>query len=160
MTVLFTRQTHEKTARLRRAFKHDKVTRRFLIHLYRKGYLKRLSKIYPLARIAKGKLPRRFDIHHIVPLSGGGTNTLSNLCLIEQSLHKFINRRCFDPALKNIKEGETVEVNVPNFGPVALHKDYTTFINETLRKTNRESGFRRLVMKPLARLPRFFDWRK
>lgn len=160
MPVTFTRQPHERTAQLRKEFKHNKVAQQFLIELYKKGYLDRIKKICPLEKILRGKVPKNFDIHHIVPLSGGGTNDLHNLCLIERSLHKFINRHCFDPALRNIKPGQTVEINVPDFPPVALHKDYSHFIQEVLSKENRESGFKHIMKKPLQKLPLFFGWRK
>ncbi len=160
MPVLFTRQPHERTSRLRKEFKHNKVAQQFLMMLYQKGYLDRIKKLCPLEKIARGKVPKNFDIHHIVPLSGGGTNDLHNLCLIERPLHKFINRRCFDPALKDIQPGQTVEINVPDFPPVALYKDYGKFIQETLAKENRESGFKHVMKKPLQKLPLFFGWRK
>ena len=67
-------------------------------------------------------------------VSGGGTNRLSNLCLIEKSLHKFINKNCFDPVLKNIKEGDTVTIPVPDFGRIAFRSQYAKWIDEILKK--------------------------
>lgn len=158
MTVIFTRQSHERTALLRKEFKHEKATKLFLEYLYKAGYINPHQ--FSMDRISKGKLPRGFDIHHIVPLSGGGTNDLSNLCLIEKSLHRFLNRHCFDPALKNIHLGETVEINVPDLLPVALHKEYQSFIQETLSKQNKESGFKKILQKTLQKLPLFSHWLK
>lgn len=160
MTVIFTRQPSERTKMLRKEFKHNKVAQTFLKYLHENGYLERLKGRYILRKLLKGKIPRNFDIHHIIPLSGGGTNSLSNLCLIEKSFHKFLNRRCFDPALKEIQEGETVEINIPDLPPVALQHDFLPFIQETLKKANKQSGFKRLLTYPLKRLPMFLGWRK
>ena len=160
MTVIFTRQSIEKTHELRKEFKHIEATKAFLNFLLDNGYLERIKNRINIAKIRKGKVPKNFDIHHIIPLSGGGSNALSNLCLIEKPLHKFLNRRCFDPALKNIQEGETVEINIPDLPPVALYSDFTPFINEILQKSPRRTSFRRLIHIPLKKLSHFADWYK
>ena len=160
MTVIFKRQTPERTKLLRKAFKAHNVAQKFLVHLYNNGYLERINGRFVLDKILRGKVPKRFDIHHIIPLSGGGTNALSNLCLMEESLHKFINKHCFDPALKDIQTGEVVEINIPDFPPVALRQDYSKFINQTLQKPNRVSGFRKLLLHPVRKLPVFKRWYK
>ena len=161
MPVIFTRQTSEKTHELRSAFKHDNVTRDFLIFLLENGYLNRLEGLFNPERLRKGKVPKGFDIHHIIPLSGGGSNSLSNLCLIEKSFHKFLNRRCFDPALKNIQEGETVQIDIPDLPPVALYSDFKPFIHSILSKRERHASFRRIILRPLLiHIPFFKDWQK
>jgi hypothetical protein len=160
MSIIFIRQSVEKTHQLRRAFKQENVPMLFLNFLLDNGYLERLNGRFNPAKLKKGKVPRGFDIHHIIPLSGGGSNALSNLCLIEKSFHKFLNRRCFDPALKNIQEGECVEIDIPDLPPVALYRDFTPFIQEILSKRNRQTTFRRLILRPLRKLTAFKDWRK
>ena len=160
MPVIFTRQPSERTRELRKEFKHNKVAQQFLTYLYQNGYLTRLEGRFNPQKLLKGKLPKDFDIHHICPLSGGGTNALTNLCLIEKSFHKFLNRRCFDPALKYIQEGETVEIDIPDLPPVALYRDFLPFIQKILAKTNRSSHFKRLLLYPLKRLPLFNEWKK
>ena len=163
MTVIFTRQPPEVTAALRREFKHSNVTEEFLKKLYVSGLLNPiLHKIY-LPRLLKGKPPKGFDIHHIRPLSGGGNNSISNLCLIEKSLHKFLNKYCFDPALKDIQEGETIEINVPDLPPVALYCDFLPFIQKTLAQRKQEEPLQkpsRILHMPLKRLPSFQKYRK
>ena len=160
MPVIFTRQPSQRTHLLRKAFKHHKVAERFLKRLYETGALDHIRNRINLERLMKGKVPKGFDIHHIIPLSGGGNNSLNNLCLIEHSLHKFINRYCFDPTLKDIQEGETVVIDLPDFPPVALHREYTAFINEVLQKRNKEIRFRQILLAPLKKLPKFTAWRK
>ena len=160
MTVIFTRQPIEKTHELRKEFRHQDVTRKFLNFLLDNGYLDRIKYRLNIRRIRKGKVPKNFDVHHIIPLSGGGSNALSNLCLIEKSFHKFLNRRCFDPALKDIQEGETVEIDIPDLPPVALYADFSPFINEILQKSPRQTTFRRLLQIPLKKLSHFTNWHK
>ena len=160
MTVIFTRQPIEKTHELRKEFKHLDTMKVFLNFLLDNGYLDCIAHRINIEKIRKGKVPKNFDIHHIIPLSGGGSNALSNLCLIEKSFHKFLNRRCFDPALKNIREGETVEIDIPDLPPVALYSDFLPFINNILQKANRQTGFKRLINAPLKKLSHFHNWRK
>ena len=160
MPVIFTRQPSYRTHLLRKAFKHHRIPEKFLKRLYEMGALDHIRSRINLERLARGKVPKGFDIHHIIPLSGGGNNSLNNLCLIEHSLHKFINRYCFDPALKDIQEGETVVIDLPDFPPVALHREYTSFINEVLKKRNKERRFKHVLLAPLKKLPQFIGWRK
>ncbi len=160
MTVIFTRQPTDKTHELRKEFRRSDITRDFLNFLLDNGYLTPIQKRINIATIRKGKVPKNFDVHHIIPLSGGGSNALSNLCLIEKSFHKFLNRRCFDPALKNIRENETVEIDIPDLPPVALFHDFLPFIHSVLEKTERHTGFRRLMSIPLKRLTHFQSWKK
>ena len=134
MPVIFTKQNKEYTRLMRKEFDHKRLNRVFVLWLYRSGKLEPYAKQINLARAARGLIPRGYDVHHIVPLSGGGNNKISNLCLIDKSLHKFINKKCFDPALNRIKEGETTIVNVPDFGRVALRRDYQSWIDKLLSK--------------------------
>lgn len=160
MTVIFTRQSTQKTHEMRKEFKRINATKDFLNFLLDNGYLERIKNRINIDKTRRGKVPKNFDIHHIIPLSGGGSNALSNLCLIEKSFHKFLNRRCFDPALKNIQEGETVQIDIPDLPPVALYHDFLPFINETLQKTSRQTTFKRLIHIPLKKLIHFTNWHK
>jgi len=134
MSVLFTKMPKEYTREKRKEFDHKRLNRVFVLWLYRSGKLNPYVKEMNLARAARGLIPKGYDVHHIVPLSGGGNNKLSNLCLIEKSLHKFINRYCFDPALKRIKEGEALQINVPDFSHIALRREYQSWMDKELLK--------------------------
>lgn len=160
MPVLFTKQSTERTHELRKEFKKANVTQLFLTYLLENGYLDRFEGQFNEQRLRNGKVPRGFDIHHIIPLSGGGSNAISNLCLIEKSLHKFLNRRCFDPALKNVQEGEMVQIDIPDLPPVATYNDFCPFIRTILSKRERHATFRRVILNPMMRLPFFRDWQK
>ena len=132
MPVIFTKQSKEYTHAMRKEFDHKRLNRVFVLWLYRSGKLDSYAKQINLARAARGLIPHGYDIHHIVPLSGGGNNKISNLCLIDKSLHKFINKKCFDPALNRIKEGETTTIPVPDFGRIALRSDYQSWVDKIL----------------------------
>ncbi len=137
MSVIFTKKNKEYTHEMRKQFDHKRLNRVFILWLYRSGKLDAYVKEMNLARAARGLIPKGFDIHHIVPLSGGGNNRLSNLCLIEKSLHKFINRYCFDPVLKRIKEGDTLIIEVPDFSSVALRREYQSWMDKKLQQTRK-----------------------
>lgn len=139
MKIIFTRQSIQETRHLRHAFKREEVTSRFLKHLYFSGYAEEFKERLDLDLLKAGIMPEKFDIHHIRPLSGGGSNNFSNLCLIEQAFHKFINRHCFDPALRYIKEGESVEIEVPDLRLIAFYQDYSLFVQEILHRPTRNS---------------------
>ncbi|MDD3669317.1 MAG: HNH endonuclease signature motif containing protein [Alphaproteobacteria bacterium] len=135
--VHFTLQDPERTRALRRDFDHRDMNRKFVKWLYRKGYLDKYKDVISLERARRGRIPRGFDVHHIVPLSGGGTNHVSNLCLIERSLHKFINKKCFDPALRDVKIGESADIDVPDFGRVALRREYAAWADAKTAQARR-----------------------
>ena len=141
MTVKFTLQPPEVTKAMRKEFDHKRLNKVFVLWLYRSGRLNPYSHDIDLICASRGLAPHGFDIHHIVPLAGGGTNRFSNMCLIERSLHKFINKKCFDPALKNIKVGETVMIDVPDFPRVALRREYNGWIDKTLQECRNRSRF-------------------
>lgn len=142
MKIIFIRQSVQETRHLRHAFKREDVTAAFLKQLYFSGYANQFKDKLDLALLKEGIMPEKFDIHHIRPLSGGGNNALSNLCLIEQAFHKFINRHCFDPALRFVKEGEQVEIEVPNLAPIAFYQDYGAFVKEILHRPTRNSHYK------------------
>lgn len=132
MTIHFVLQPPEVTKQLRKQFTHRKLNQVFVRRLYKQGLLEKYAHIINISRAASGHVPHGFDVHHIIPLSGGGQNRFSNFCLIEKSLHKFINKKCFDPALRHIKVGESVDIDLPDFGPIALRRDYNGFIDRKL----------------------------
>ncbi len=147
--LIFTKQPPTRTKQLRHDFKHNHVTRKFLLFLDQNGYLDRIYHRIDMNRLYRGKVPKGFDIHHIIPLSGGGTNSFSNLCLIEKSFHRFLNKYCFDVALKHIQVGETVAIDIPDLPPVALHNDYSKFIQDILKSQPRQAYWKKILRIPL-----------
>lgn len=53
--------------------------------------------------IKKGILPKKFNVHHYVPLSLGGKNDSSNMCVIEKRLHKWLHAYLLDPIYRDVK---------------------------------------------------------
>ncbi|MBR6730817.1 MAG: HNH endonuclease [Alphaproteobacteria bacterium] len=141
MALKFTLQPPSVTKALRKEFDRRDMNHKFVKWLYRKGFLDQYKDVISLERAKRGKIPHGFDVHHILPLSGGGTNHVSNFCLIERSLHKFINKKCFEPALRHIKIGETVEIEIPDFPKVALRRDYNGFIDQKLKHSRDRQKF-------------------
>lgn len=141
MTLHFTLQPPVVTKTLRKEFDRRKMNQKFIKWLYRKGFLTPYANVINLERARRGKIPHGFDVHHILPLSGGGSNHVSNFCLIERSLHKFINKKCFEPVLRNVKVGESVEIDVPDFAKVALRRDYNDFIDLKLKHVRDRQKF-------------------
>ncbi len=147
MTIHFVLQNPETTKRLRKEFEHKNMNQKFVKWLYRKGFLDAYQDKINLARAKRGKIPHGFDVHHIIPLSGGGTNHVSNFCLIERSLHKFINKKCFDPAVRNLRIGEAVDIELPDFPKVALRRDFNGFIDKKLSHDRDRNTFYRYMRK-------------
>lgn len=141
MPVQFTLQSPAHVKEMRKEFDHKKMNQKYVKWLYRKGYLEPFKHQISLERARRGKIPKGFDVHHIVPLSGGGTNHVSNFCLIEQSLHKFINKKCFEPALRGVKEGQTVTIELPDFDRVATREMYNGFIDKKLTHAKDKQKF-------------------
>ena len=112
MTIHFTLQPPEVTKQLRKQFDRRKLNQVFVRWLYRKGLLDKYADMINLDRAAKGRVPHGFDVHHIIPLSGGGQNRFSNFCLIERSLHKFINKKCFESVYLGVRITEEDKKNI------------------------------------------------
>ncbi len=68
-----------------------------------------------------GILPKYLDVHHIVPLSGSTSldiNAFTNLTILHKSTHTYINRKIFEPQLKDLPEGKSREIYIPEFAMV------------------------------------------
>lgn len=141
MSIRFILQDPEITKKLRKEFSCKDMNHKFVKWLFRKGYLEIYQDIINLERAKRGQIPQGFDVHHIIPLSGGGTNHVWNFCLIERSLHKFINKKCFDPAVRDLKIGEYVDIDLPDFPKVALRRDFEGFIEQKLKHDRDRNKF-------------------
>ena len=58
-----------------------------------------------------GLLPTGWSCHHIIPLSGGGTNSTDNLCIIARDFHDAIET-IYSVQTTHLKIGESVELPV------------------------------------------------
>lgn len=102
-----------------------------------------------LEEAKKGFVPKGYDVHHIIPLSLGGTNHISNLVLIPRKLHEKIHQYMFDALYKKLPEcaefkpapeGEKTYVFVPIF-PRAMERQYKWVVAQPSA----------VVAKPVAR---------
>ena len=147
MQIKFTLQTPEETKRLRTEFDRHNMNKKFMKWLYRKKKLVPYADYISMERAKRGRIPHGFDIHHIIPLSGGGTNHVSNFCLIERSLHKFLNKKCFEPALRSVKIGQTTTIEVPDLKQIALRSEYMDFIDNVLKTDKDRQQFYKFLNK-------------
>ena len=104
--------------------KHVKELRREFNGL-RKAFLKELAETQTealkqmgfsdnmLVDLAKGKTPNGFNVHHKIPLAGGGKNEFSNFILIKNDPYHVDIHRVSDLQISHIKEGETKLVKIP-----------------------------------------------
>ncbi len=69
-----------------------------------------LTKEVSLAK-THGLLPKGWSCHHIIPISGGGTNSVDNLCIIARDFHDAIET-IYSVQTAHLKIGESVELPV------------------------------------------------
>ena len=137
MLITFVKQPSEITHLRRREFHKSKIAMEFIKLLYHTHQLDAIMEQSPHFRpiFEAGRLPKNFNIHHIHPLSGGGKNTIDNLCLIEVSLHNSLNKYFFDPALRDVTEpGQVKQISVPDLTPVSLYTDFLPDIQKKMRE--------------------------
>ncbi len=77
----------------------------------------------------RGKMPKNCNVHHIIPLSMGGTNESSNLCLMDETLHMYLHQKLLDKVRSALQEGETALLILPKFKRVYTNKDYNLFFS-------------------------------
>ena len=65
-----------------------------------------LTKEVSLAK-THGLLPKGWSCHHIIPISGGGTNSVDNLCIIARDFHDAIET-IYSVQTAHLKIGESV----------------------------------------------------
>lgn len=101
-----------------RKFFRDRVKKSFVKYLAYEGYFNDIFNKKELKDAKVGKLPNYLDIHHIIPISGGGTNSFDNLVVLDKVVHKYINKEYFQPQLsKHINDpyGSVLRVIIPVF---------------------------------------------
>lgn len=66
-----------------------------------------------IALIAKGRAPNGFNVHHKVPLAGGGLNVFSNFILIKDEPYHKDFHKVSDLQIVGMNEGEKRKVKIP-----------------------------------------------
>lgn len=77
------------------------IVRALMKELAKTGQMKGLFKAHEIDNASKGIQPKGYEVHHIIPLSLGGTNEPANLMLVEESadiqLHSQVHERIWNP---------------------------------------------------------------
>lgn len=107
--------------RQNRNFYKNHIKRAFVMWCAYEGYFNGVLTPNEIEKAKKGVLPKDLNVHHKVPLSGSSDlfiNDFSNLAIIHENTHKFINKYVFAPQLRvlhNKPYGTEIEIEVPNY---------------------------------------------
>lgn len=66
-----------------------------------------------IAEMKKGRSPNGYNVHHKIPLAGGGTNDFSNFILIQNDPYHTDIHKVSDLQICKMNEGETKTVKIP-----------------------------------------------
>ena len=66
-----------------------------------------------IEQMKKGSVPNGYNVHHKLPIHGGGLNEFSNLILMPIKPHDELHHRVLDPQVAQMQAGETKRVKLP-----------------------------------------------
>lgn len=66
-----------------------------------------------IARLAEGKIPEGYQVHHKLPLDDGGTNSFDNLVLIKNDPYHIGITNAQEKAVGALKPGESAQIDWP-----------------------------------------------
>lgn len=93
-----------QTPRIITIKERQEVANEFVKKIAKKGLLNGILKRREIIHAIKtGMLPKKFNVHHYVPLGLGGKNEESNLCVIERKLHKWLHSYLLEPIYRDVK---------------------------------------------------------
>ena len=106
----------DKATRKRRRKGFNSVREKFLAHIA-KNCQKELRAIgitdKQIEQMKKGSVPNGYNVHHKLPIHGGGLNEFSNLILMPIPPHDELHHKVLDPQVSQIQAGETKKVKLP-----------------------------------------------
>jgi hypothetical protein len=111
----YTRRPRPEHKRLRKKFKGVRaafimdVARTQADHLRKAG----LTEAEIATAAEAGRLPSRFNVHHIKPLDDGGTNDTANLVIMRKADDHELIHRFLDPQLADLPVGRSRQVRLP-----------------------------------------------
>lgn len=113
--MILTRLSIEATRAARQAYKESGIRAFFLTRGYQCGAFRDLIPPGDKAcrRVESGVVPKGYSIHHLVPLSLGGSNTLDNLALMLDEEHQALHARVIAPQTDGMRPGESRNVSLP-----------------------------------------------
>lgn len=78
-----------------------------------------------LALMREGKSVNGFNVHHNLPIAGGGTNDFRNLTIMPIPPHDELHHNIIDPQLKKGSTGHGMTIKLPYYGKMVWQKpDY------------------------------------
>lgn len=106
----------DKATRKRRHKGFNSVREKFLAHIA-KNCQKELRAIgitdKQIEQMKKGSVPNGYNVHHKLPIHGGGLNEFSNLILMPIPPHDELHHKVLDPQVSQMQAGETKKVKLP-----------------------------------------------
>lgn len=106
----------DKATRKRRRKGFNSVREKFLAHIA-KNCQKELRAIgitdKQIEQMKKGSVPNGYNVHHKLPIHGGGLNEFSKLILMPIPPHDELHHKVLDPQVSQMQAGETKKVKLP-----------------------------------------------
>ena len=75
----------------------------------------------------KGVLPEGYQIHHIIPLKLGGSNSVKNLCVVDYETHAMLHQLIYQPIIDKMQLSEEAVLILPPFARVIKKEDRAKF---------------------------------
>lgn len=66
-----------------------------------------------IKQVKKGTNPNGYNVHHKLPLHGGGQNEFSNFILMPIKEHDDLHHKVMDPQVQNMQTGDKKKVVIP-----------------------------------------------
>ncbi len=66
-----------------------------------------------IEQVKKGHAPTGYNVHHKLPIHGGGKNEFSNLILMPIGPHDELHHRVMDPQVAQMQTGDSKKVLIP-----------------------------------------------
>lgn len=66
-----------------------------------------------IEQVKKGRAPTGYNVHHKLPIHGGGKNEFSNLILMPIKPHDELHHRVMDPQVAKMQTGDSKRVVIP-----------------------------------------------
>lgn len=113
-----------KICRQNRDFYKNHVRKAFVMWCAYEGLFDECFTKAEIKKAKKGVLPDDCNVHHKIPLSGSNelfVNDFTNLTILHQRTHEYINKYIFAPQLRQIQNepyGTEIRIDVPKFGYV------------------------------------------
>ncbi len=109
------------------------VRRKFIRKCAKNGLLNHIFTQEQIKQALKGKLPEDYDVHHILPISLGGQNRPSNLCIIHKMVHNALHQHYWDIIRDNwdSQKNPLAYVFMPTNLKIVSDKDASLFFSPT-----------------------------